>query len=152
MTPTAAELNHRRLESQVAETLAQTFGLLKPLEPTDRYAGHNRYWLFLCSGCDKQTTRSLSDVKRSFRRFQAVNTCPPSCLSCMAKAKVIERRKANAKKRRQEPEQMGRFCNWCGGMPHRRPKKAPCRGCGQSHQVVVVDRAEARGLGGQPWV
>jgi NAD-dependent SIR2 family protein deacetylase len=142
MTPTAHELTRRRIETQVAETLAQTFGLLKPLKPTDRYVGHNRYWLFRCSGCDRQVTRPLSDVKRSYRNHKSRGSSPPACASCQTKATAKKRLEAMAKRASEPvPEKMGKRCMWCGDMPWQR-KGGICKGC---ERPYAAEAAPVRG-------
>lgn len=152
MTPTAAELARRRVDSQVAETLAQTFGLLKPIEPTDRFVGHNRYWLFLCSGCNRQVQRPLSDVKRSFRNHQSRGSSPPACASCQTKVTARKRVEAMAKREREPgPEKMGKRCGYCGDMPWQR-KGGICKGCEKPYAPEPMPARRSLGIGQQPWL
>jgi hypothetical protein len=152
VSPTAADLNRARIDAHIAETLAQTFGLLKPIERTDQFVGHNRYWLFICSGCNQQVRRLLADVKRAFRNHQHDGGAPPACQRCQNRRTARLRKQIRVERVRDpEPEKMGRRCGYCGDMPWQR-KGVACKGCEKPYAPEAAPARSGSGIGSWRWL
>lgn len=135
-------------------TLSEVYGLLKPIEGTDRYSnsGKSRIFRFKCLGtkCDGAIVeRSIHSVRASVREGRC-----PACPKCLVPVRDGTKTRAH-RRRKTEPqpegfEPMGKFCGYCGGIGDRRPLVGVCKGCGRPH-VAETFRATSTGLGGQAW-
>ncbi len=135
-------------------TLAEVFGLLKPIEATDRYSasGKSRIFRFKCLGtkCDGAIVeRTIHSVRNSVRDGRC-----PACPKCLVPVKDGTKSKKLRPKREPLPEGfefMGKHCGYCGGIGDRRPLVGVCKGCKRPH-VAENLRNTSTGLGSQSWV